>query len=182
MSAPATLRDQHVVLREPVTADVGALLDGIVSSVAELRPWLPWARADYSAADAQLWISGELGDVHRFVIIDDAGELVGSCALNMIDSANQRANLGYWLRSDRTGHGYATTATRLLARHGLLDAGLRRIEVVMSVNNHASRRVAERAGATYEGRARQRLSLHGVGHDAYVYSFVADDFEHDSPD
>ncbi len=168
------------MLREPVAADVGALLDGILSSVDELRPWLPWARADYDETDAQLWISGELGDVHRFIMINEAGDLVGSCALNMIDTVNRRANLGYWLRSDQTGHGYATTATRLLVRHGLLTARLQRIEVVMSVHNDASRRVAERAGATYEGRARRRLRLHGVEHDAYVYSFVTEDLEPDS--
>ncbi len=175
MSDSPVLTAPGLTLRTPTDADTVPLLDAILSSVDHLRPWLPWARHDYDTVDAKLWISGELGDVHRFIIFDDADRLVGSCALNTVDSVNRRANLGYWIRADQTGHGHATAATRLLARFGLEEAGFQRLEVVMSVHNEASRRVAEGAGATYEGRARKRLNLHGVEHDAFVFTFVTGD-------
>ncbi len=177
MSDRIMLQLDGLVLRPPRPSDAAALLEAILESIDHLRPWLPWARHDYNASDAQLWISGELGDVHRFVMIDPDGRLVGSCALNTVDTVNHRANLGYWVHVDHTGHGYATRATVALASLGLRQAGLQRIEVVMSVHNEASRHVAERAGATYEGIARRRLLLHDVEHDAFIYSFISADLE-----
>jgi RimJ/RimL family protein N-acetyltransferase len=107
-------------------------------------------------------------------MVDAAGDLLGTCGLNGISELNRYGNLGYWVRSDRAGHGIATTATKLIRRYGHDVAELHRIEVVMSVRNEASRRVAEKAGAHYEGRLRGCLRLHGEFHDAHCWSFIAD--------
>jgi RimJ/RimL family protein N-acetyltransferase len=53
--------------------------------------------------------------------------------------------------------------------------GLERVEILTAVENEASRRVAERAGATLEGTVRHRFLLHGVYHDAHLYSLVRTD-------
>lgn len=164
---------EDLVLREPVDEDAAGVAAAVSASMDELAPWMPWATPSYDEASALAWIRGELGDVHRFVMIDAGGEIIGSCGLNGIDEKNSAANLGYWVRSDRAGHGFATTATKLLAAHGLGEAGLHRLVVTMSVENLASRRVAEKAGAHYEGIARGALLLHGEYHDAHVWSFVA---------
>ncbi|MGL5096173.1 MAG: GNAT family N-acetyltransferase, partial [Planctomycetia bacterium] len=54
------------------------------------------------------------------------------------------------------------------------ETNLVRLEIVAAVDNHASRRVAEKAGAVFEGIARRRLLVHGASHDAAVYSLVRD--------
>lgn len=69
----------------------------------------------------------------------------------------------------------ATAATRLLARFGIDHAGLHRLEIKMSTRNEASRRVAEKAGARYEGVAQSSLLLQGERHDAHIWSVVAGD-------
>jgi ribosomal-protein-serine acetyltransferase len=51
------------------------------------------------------------------------------------------------------------------------------LEIVVSTVNIASLRVAEKAGAVREGTLQSRLLLHGVTHDAVVFSFVRKDFE-----
>jgi RimJ/RimL family protein N-acetyltransferase len=61
----------------------------------------------------------------------------------------------------------------VLAGYGLGTLGLQRLEIVMSVENHASRRVAERVGADHEGILRCRLLLHGRSHDAHSFSLTA---------
>jgi RimJ/RimL family protein N-acetyltransferase len=101
------------------------------------------------------------------------GSLVGGCGLNQIEWQNRRANLGYWVRRSALGKGYACQATQLLVDLGLGDLGLNRVEIVVAVENRASQKVAEKAGAHREGVARKRLLLHGVAHDAVVYSFTA---------
>jgi RimJ/RimL family protein N-acetyltransferase len=136
-----------------------------------------WASPAYDVEAALRWMRGDFGDVHPFLMIDGDGACVGTCGLNALDELNRRANLGYWVRSDRTGRGHATVATRLVARFGLEEGGLHRLEIIMSTRNERSRRVAERAGAHHEGVARGRLLLHGEHHDADVYSLLPGDLD-----
>jgi RimJ/RimL family protein N-acetyltransferase len=169
------LHAEGLTLRQPVDDDAGAVAASVRASIAELMPWMPWATPGYDDAVARQWIRGELGDAHRFVMIDDADDVVGSCGLNHVDELNRSANLGYWVRTDSAGRGHATSATRLLAEYGLGEAGYHRLEVVMSTRNGASRRVAEKAGATLEGTLRGALLLREEFHDAHLWSFVAGD-------
>jgi RimJ/RimL family protein N-acetyltransferase len=69
-----------------------------------------------------------------------------------------------------------TAATLLAARFGLGTLGLQRLELVVPTGNKASQRVAEKAGAIWEGIFRKRLCIRGRLHDAAIYSFVAGDF------
>jgi RimJ/RimL family protein N-acetyltransferase len=170
------LTDGVVTLRPPVEADAAQLAAVVRASAAELARFMPWATADYGEDAALGWILGEHDpDEVRYVIIGDDGELAGGCGLNLFNTVNHSANLGYWLRSDRTGRGWATRATKLLARHGLTQLGLERIEILMAVENERSRRVAERAGAVFEGTLRSRLLLYERYHDAYLFSLIRAD-------
>jgi len=167
------LQRNGVTLREPTPADASVVVQNVRDSHKELSLWMPWATADYDETSALQWINGELGDAHRFLILYE-NEIVGSCGLNQLDDLNKRANLGYWVRSDVTRRGIATNATLLLATHGFA-VGLERLEIFMSTRNQASRRVAEKAGAQFEGTARRRLLLGGEFHDAYIYSLLPSD-------
>lgn len=167
------LTDGLVTLRPPAEADAAQLVAGVRHAQPELYPWLPWATEDYDLADALQWINVQL-DPHPFVVLNPDGEIIGTTGLNAIDEANGRANLGYWLRTDQAGNGYATRATTLLADYGLTTLGLNRIEIIMSVENEPSRAVARRSGAAYEGVLRNRLLLHGRLHDAHSYSMIPD--------
>ncbi len=131
---------------------------------------MPWASDTYSADDALFWIDNS--EETSFVILDVTGAVVGNCGLNSFDQLNRRANLGYWVHSGHTGRGIATAAATLVASHGLTELGLLRLEVVMSVHNLGSRRVAERIGATHEGTLHNRLLLKGVSHDAHSFSIT----------
>lgn len=169
------LRDGDFTLRPPIETDAPLIAAAVKQSLAELKPWMAWAHEGYDERAAGQWVRGEFGEEHRFVMINGAGDLVGSCGLNHIDRVNLWANLGYWVRSDRTGRGYASRAAALLARYGLDEAGYERLEILIATGNEPSRRVAEHIGARYEGRARRRLLVHGSYHDAYVYSVVRTD-------
>lgn len=168
------LSDDVCTLRPPVESDAAELASCVARSLRELMPFMPWATADYDERAARDWINGEFDpEMHRFVIVDGDGAIAGTCGLNEIDVRNHRANLGYWRSSDHRGRGFATAAARLLVHHGLRALGLHRIEIIMAVDNIASRRVAERVGATFEGTLRDRLLLHGRYHDAHLFSIVS---------
>jgi RimJ/RimL family protein N-acetyltransferase len=175
------LHDEQVLLRAPRSTDAGPLCEAALESVDQVGRWLPWCHAAYSHADAAAWISTCLMSWHReeaypFFIFDRAGgALVGGCALNEIDRPRLRANLGYWIRSGRMGHGLATAAARLLARFALETLAMQRIEIVAAVGNLASQRVAAKLGAVPEGLWRNRLRIRDMAHDAYGFSLIPSD-------
>jgi RimJ/RimL family protein N-acetyltransferase len=172
------LTDGVVTLRPPTDDDALEVARAVRESLAALRPWMPWAAADYDAGTARTWIAeSREREEHPFLLLDTSGALVGTCGLNHLDPLNLVANLGYWLRTGHTGKGYATRATRLTARYGHEQAGLHRLEIYASVRNVASCRVAERAGARFEGVLRGRLLLLGEHHDARMYSLVPGDLD-----
>ena len=150
-------------------------------SVNDLCLFMTWCRPDYSLADARAFIAKsnsdwEKGEQYDFAVLSARDEiLLGSVGLNRINRANRSANIGYWVRRTRTRRGVATAALRLVAEFGLKNLGLQRLEILVPGHNWASRRVAERAGAKFEGVLRNRVVLTNKLHDARLYSLIPGD-------
>ena len=162
--------------------DIYALFEAATESIAEVRPFLPWCHPEYSVDESRTWIELQIaqfqaGKEYQFVVISSGDKLLGGCGLNAIDQENRRANLGYWIRSSATRQSVATEAVRCLTRWAFENTNLNRLEIVVSTQNRASLRVAEKAGAVREGTLRNRLLLHDVAHDAVVFSLVREDFK-----
>ena len=172
------LSDGRVRLRRYGPEQAPGVFAAIEESRAELTRWMHWCGPHYSYEDGLMFAQARdecwaRGDSYIFLIHEGASkEVLGTCGLNQIDRINLRANLGYWVRTSRTGRGLAACATRLLADFGFNDLGLRRLEITVAVENRASQRVAEKAGALREGLLRERLRLQGVQHDAVAFALV----------
>jgi ribosomal-protein-serine acetyltransferase len=175
------LTDGTVTLRPSRMSDAKEAYQAIKESAAEMSPWLPFVHPDYSLAENRAWLKQrpaewKKGISYQFVIIDARdGRIIGGCGLNEMDNMNRRCNLGYWVRSDRTGQGIAVAATRLLAKWGFAVLKLNRIEILVAVNNHRSLRVAEKAGAKREGILRNRIVLNDKPNDAVMHSLIPGD-------
>jgi len=175
--------DKRLLLRPYEPEDAEAVFEAVDSSRAELSPWMDWCTPNYSIADTRAWLAKLPGAWERketfgFAILDASdGTFLGGCGLNNIIWAYRIANLGYWVRSKRTGEGVATAAAVEVARFGLAKLGLCRIEIVAAVGNTASRRVAEKTGATYEGILRNRIKIGDRNLDAAMHSLIPGDFE-----
>jgi RimJ/RimL family protein N-acetyltransferase len=169
----------RLLLRPLGAEDAPIVAQAVLASLPELLPFMGWVHAAYALDDAELWIEHAVttwasGKEFSFGVFS-LGSLVGVCGLDRIDVASRSANLGYWLRTDAVGRGYATEAARALARWGFNVHGLQRIEVVVVVGNERSERAAERMGATRECVARNRLTVRGEPRDATVFSLVPRD-------
>jgi len=93
----------------------------------------------------------------------------------MIRREHGVVNLGYWVRSSCARRGVTTAAARMTAQFALKELRMGRVEILASVKNLPSQRVAEKLGAVREGILRNRLLLHGSYHDAVIYSLVSGD-------
>ncbi|NNE74390.1 MAG: GNAT family N-acetyltransferase [Acidimicrobiales bacterium] len=168
------LTDGDLTLRPPTVDDAAELAQIVVANLDHLQPWMTWATSDYDEQGAADYITGKIDPTARpLLMLDGDGRIVGSTGLNDLDALNRVANLGYWVRADACGRGYATRATDLVARYGIDTVGLQRVEIFMSVHNEPSRLVAERSIATYEGIQRNRLRYDGQQHDAHIYVVLA---------
>lgn len=170
-----------ITLRRYDSADIPLVFEAVRESISEISPWMSWCSVDYSREESAAWVlSRDEAWANRsefsFVIADSrTGAFLGSVGLNYLNFDHQFANLGYWVRSSQTRRGIATAATRLTARFGLRDLGLRRIEILAAVENVASQRVAEKSGATKEGVLRNRLVIHGRSYHAVMFSLISAD-------
>lgn len=175
------LLEGDVLVRPWVQGDVESLAAAVRESQESLVRWLPWAHAGYGEPEAREWIAQaarlwDQGLEYPFGVFSAAsGELLGGVGLDSLHPRHRFANLGYWVRRSRRRRGVASTAARLAARFGFEHAGLVRIEIVAALGNHASRRVAERAGARLEGVARNRLVLYDRNVEAALYSLLPED-------
>jgi len=163
--------------------DIPRLFEAVCESIPELSAWLPWCHADYSPDDSAAFVNSrdaewEKGEHYSFMTFDlHTGEFLGGVGLNFINRVHNFANLGYWVRSSRTRRGIASAATRLIAQFGLEELKFHRLEILAAVNNVASQRVAEKAGAIREAVLRKRLFLHDRAHDAVMYSLTGEDLQ-----
>jgi ribosomal-protein-serine acetyltransferase len=172
-----------VILRPLRLSDSESSLEAIRESLPELIPWMPWAHPDYSYKEARDWIKRSVenwknGFAREFAIIDARdGTYLGGCGLNRIDYENRMANLGYWVRTSRTGEGIAPTAAGLLAEFGFRELSFSRIEILVNISNARSLRVAEKVGALREGILRNRIVVRGTAHDGVMFSLVPEDIQ-----
>lgn len=79
------------------------------------------------------------------------------------------AGIGYWVVPAARGGGRAVRAVRLLSRWALTTAGFTRVEALVEPGNHASQRVLESAGFTFEATLRSYLRLEARRADALSY-------------
>ena len=165
-------------LRPFAESDLPSFVEAVLESTATVGKWMPWAHPNYSTADAASWFAHceaewERGSSYEFGIFDArSNTLVGGCGLNQFNLVNGFCNLGYWVRQSCRGQGVAPRVVQALAAQAFGPLGLHRVEIVVAVDNLASERVAEKAGAFREGVARNRLVIDGRPADAHMFSLV----------
>jgi len=72
-----------------------------------------------------------------------SGTVIGDCGLELMDLG---AELGYDLRRDRWGRGFATEAACAVRDHAFGELGIDRLVSLIRVGNQPSSRVAEKVG------------------------------------
>ena len=110
----------------------------------------------------------------EFVVIEN-GEVLSAMGLNRVDPMWKTCNLGYWIRSDRTGNGLATEGATALVEFAFSQPDIHRIELVADIDNRASWRIAEKIGFQREGIKRHGTWTEGEPRDVYLYSLLATD-------
>jgi RimJ/RimL family protein N-acetyltransferase len=100
--------------------------------------------------------------------------VLGSIGIVKVHEPDRFCEIGYWLAPWGRGQGAMTAAVRLLADWAIAEGGFNRVELIVDVDNAASRAVVDRAGAACEGILRKRiLDRDGEPRDMAIFSFVS---------
>ena len=105
------------------------------------------------------------------------GKLLGMISLFDVDTRNSSAEIGYRVAPWARGQGIGTTALRAVADWALFGVlGLMRLQLMHGLENHASCRVAQKAGFVQEGSLRSSYRYgDGELHDEHLHARLASD-------
>ena len=112
----------------------------------EARAWIAWTTASYAEHGYGLW-----------VVQTRAGEFVGDCGLTVQQvEGRQEVEVGYHVRADLQGRGFATEAAAACRDHAV-RLGVERLVAIVDPANLPSQRVAAKIGLELE----RTVPVHG---------------------
>lgn len=102
----------------------------------EAASWIQWNRGNYAEHGYGLWIV----ETHN-------GEFIGDCGLTwqQVNGA-QKLEVGYHVRSDLHGQGFATEAAVACRDYARQNLAAKELIAIIHPDNRASERVAEKIG------------------------------------
>ncbi len=141
----------------------------------------------YDLAKAEGWIAStraeiEAGSAYHLAIVgagDDA-PLIGGVGLRL-DRADRLGRLGYWIGSKFHRQGYAREAAGRLARWGMANLDLDRIEATVATDNQASIAVLGHIGFHSIGESTQLFMARGTEHRVLMFAAERRDLFGDTP-
>lgn len=176
MPSPYPLRTERLVLRALHEDDI----DVIVAyrndlQVAALQDWdLPVPRERVEKQVAQRWDDIVPGEPRQIGIERD-GELVGDLYVGL-DEHGGVAEIGFTLRTEHQGKGYAVEAASAVVADLIERLGCHRVFAQLSPENTASMRVLERIGMSVESFAPKSYWWRGTWDDNLVYAMSDNDW------
>ena len=163
MIVPLELRTERLVLRPWRAEDAEALLPILEANWSHLSPWIPARVATpVPVPELALRLAGFAADFTaarewRYGVFTTDGSILGEMGLYPRSEAGRvayadsdRIELGYWLRSDVTGRGYATEAARAVIGVASRLDRVGRFEIRCNPLNHASAAIPRRLGFVLE--------------------------------
>ena len=162
-----TIETPRLLLR-PMRADDVAPMLGLFG---DPRFMAAFDVAPFDEAQMRAWVERNLEHQRRhgfglYTIVErSTGQVIGDCGFEVMElDGLAETELGYDLRPDRWGQGFAAEAASAAVGHARTVLGLRRLVSLVREGNGRSARVAERIGMTLEGT----LVRNGVTYRVYA--------------
>ncbi|MFK3958576.1 GNAT family N-acetyltransferase [Guptibacillus hwajinpoensis] len=180
MEIETALETERLMLRMPEYGDGKIVNQAIQSSINELRPWLGFARETPTPKDTEIntreaHIKFLKRESLRFLVfLKETNEFVGSTGFHNIEWDVPKLEIGYWVATKQSGHGYMTEAVQKLTEYAHQDLKCRRVEIRCDRENERSRAIPERLGYDFEGTLKNEdLSIDGTQiTDTCIYASI----------
>ena len=169
-----TIKTRRLCLR-PLNEGDAEALEPALTSADNMRYWSSGALENVEAVREYIqWnIHGEEVECFAIARIDQTSDALGWVVL--IDGERNSAELGFIVRPDSQGHGYAKEAARAVILRAFGERGFRRLMADVDPDNVSSIALIESLGFQYEGRARAAWETHIGVRDSLIYGMTAED-------
>ena len=171
------LETSRLILRRYSENDIDAFMEIIHDERLQLYIQFP----DLSYEEELKYIKdcASKADVDKFekwsIVLKDSGDVIGNISINTVNRRHNYCNVGYVIRYDYWGNGYAAEALKVVSDY-LLDSGYYLVECSCNELNTQSSRVMEKAGFTRDGYiSNRRLNKDGSYSGVVFYGKVKDD-------
>jgi RimJ/RimL family protein N-acetyltransferase len=172
------LETERLTLRPLIEQDVEAMtIYRGDPEVCRYLPFTPQTADDIRQRMGHMFgstsLEGERGGIPVGLFRRDDGALLGDLVLFHLDRTNGNVEIGWVIRPDVSGRGYATEAVRALVDAAFRQLGVRRVVARIDAENDASARLAERVGMRLEARLVENEWYNGRWGDELDYAILA---------
>jgi len=109
-------------------------------TIQQVEAWITWNIENYKKYHHGLWA----------VILKESNAFLGDCGITMQDIEGELLpELGYHIKKDYCGNGYATEAAGACMEYAFSTLGYQSLFTYTKHDNSPSRRVAEKIGMTF---------------------------------
>ncbi len=183
---PESFDTERLTIRAYKPGDGQMFFEAMEESRAALEEWLmPWVPFPQTAEESEIRARRMLA---RFILREDlsmvmqnkdTGEFVGAIGLHRIDWSVPVLEIGYWVRTSLSGHGYVTEAVNGLVNFSFRELKAERLEIRCDPLNEKSVAVAKRAGFILEGTLKHTYTdAEGTGFsDTSVFALLRGEWE-----
>ncbi|TKD69948.1 GNAT family N-acetyltransferase [Pseudalkalibacillus hwajinpoensis] len=153
---PCEFETERLHIRYPMPGDGKAVHQSIQASIEDLKNWMPFARSEQTLDDVEANIREshvdflKRTDLRLLLFHKASGEFIGSSGLHRIDWNVRKFEIGYWMDSRYSGHGYMSEAVKGILDFAFDQLKAKRVEIRCNTNNLRSRKVAERVNFDLE--------------------------------
>lgn len=134
------------------------------SSLYDTKQYINWKLSQHRKAKCTSFIVTDKND----------NNILGTCSYVNLDLNSKSAEIGYSIRSECWGNGYAPEAASALIWYGFEIMKLQRIYARVVAENVQSIRVLEKLGMEYEGTHKKEYYFNGKTADIKVYAMTDD--------
>ena len=113
----------------------------------------------------------ELAIIHK---LDQT--LIGAVSLQIDDPVNRQGWIGYCLRRDAWGNGYATEAAYNLLNYAFAKLALHRVWATAAPDNQGSINILQKIGMTHEGSLKSHKLVRGSWRDTELFAILDHEF------
>ena len=143
------LTTRRLVLRLWQPADESLFVEAVAESLETLRLWLPWARApleeQWGEMEKFLARPESAGDTIYGLFDPTESRVLGGVGMHVRNGEEDR-EIGYWLRTEVTGHGYISEAVAALTEEIFKSLRVSTVTIVCDPLNVRSAGVPQRLG------------------------------------
>jgi RimJ/RimL family protein N-acetyltransferase len=120
--------------------------------------------------------TGEGTGFNLLGVLRETGDVVGDVAFWLASEEHRTGEVGFVLKPEFTGHGYATEMAAEMLRIGFDELGLHRVVGRLDARNGASARVLERLGMRREALLVDNEWVKGEWTSELAYALLAEEW------